>query len=174
MMPRRFLLLFTGLFVCGAAVGVVGFLLSRPAKTGYLPKAQNDLILAAVGVSSEESSGRSIEARTERESYPAGTKEIVLIITNHSEDVLGYTGYYDFRRVDGDVITPLAVRPDVVFDMTDQQLNPSETVRETVPVDLFDEPLPSGTYRAAQLACFSGAQGEALACTEITADFVID
>lgn len=174
MIPRRFLLFFIGLFLCGAVIGGLVFLLSRPAKTEYLPKAQNDLILATVGVSSEESSGRSIEARAERKSYPAGTKEIVLVITNHSEDILGYTGYYDFRRVDGDAITPLAVRPDVVFDLTDQLLNPGETARETVPIALFEEPLPSGTYRAAQLACFTNTQGEALACSEITADFVIN
>lgn len=174
MMPRRFLLFFAGVFLCGAAIGVLVFLLNRPAKTEYLPEAQNDFILAAVGVSSEESPGRSIEARAERESYPAGTKEIVLVITNHSDEILGYTGYYDFRRVDGDTMTPLSVCPDIVFDMTDKLLNPGETVRETVPVDLFDEPLSSGTYRAAQLACFSNTQGEALACSEITADFVID
>ena len=154
-------------------LGGIQFFLHRPAKSAYLPEAKQDFIWTVLKDGAQDDSQRSIQAHAEQESYPVGTTEITLVITNRGEDALIYTGYYDFRRIDGDTVTPLSVREDVVFNLEERLLEPGETVRQSVPIDLFEEPLQPGTYRAAQLACFGNTQGEALACSEITADFVM-
>ena len=118
-----------------------------------------------------------MEARPERESYPVGTGEIALVVTNRTENDLIYTLWFDFRRVEGDAVVPLVPRAGLMVNPDDvnaeRVLRGGETVTITLPIDLFDEPLPPGTYRAAQLSCFADTGGQALACSEITADFVI-
>lgn len=120
---------------------------------------------------------RSVEARPERESYPVGTGEIALVVTNRTENDLIYTHWFDFRRVEGDAVVPLTPRAGLMANPDDvnaeRVLHGGETVTITLPIDLFDEPLPPGTYRAAQLSYFADTGGQALACSEITADFVI-
>lgn len=120
---------------------------------------------------------RSVDARPERESYPMGTGEITLVVTNRTENDLIYTHWFDFRRVEGDTLVPLTPRAGLMANPDDvgaeRVLHGGETVTITLPIDLFDEPLPPGTYRAAQLSCFADTGGQALACSEITADFVI-
>lgn len=120
---------------------------------------------------------RSVNARPERESYPVGTGEIALVVTNRTENDLIYTHWFDFRRVEGDAVVPLTPRAGLMANPDDvnaeRVLHGGETVTITLPIDLFDEPLPPGTYRAAQLSCFADTGGQALACSEITADFVI-
>lgn len=120
---------------------------------------------------------RSVEARPERESYPVGTGEIALVVTNRTGNDLIYTHWFDFRRVEGDAVVPLVPRAGLMVNPDDvnaeRVLRGGETVTITLPIDLFDEPLPPGTYRAAQLSCFADTGGQALACSEITADFVI-
>lgn len=174
MKTHRVAAAFAALFLIGILIGGIQFFWNRPANKEFLPEAENDLILTVIGDEIPNDSERSINAHTEQESYPVGTKEIVLIITNHGEHALIYTGYYDFRHVDGDTVTPLSVRDDVVFDLEEHVLEPGETTRQTIAIDLFDQPLQPGIYRASQLACFSDTQGQALACSEITTDFVIE
>lgn len=120
---------------------------------------------------------RSVEARPERESYPVGTKEIALIVTNWTENDLLYTHWFDFRRVEGGAVEPLAPRAGLMVNPDDVNaewvLHGGETVTIPLSIDLFDEPLGPGTYRAAQLSCFADTSGQALACSEITADFII-
>ena len=203
-MTRRFLLLLACLLALGAGLGLLwNALRAGREKRLYLPEAQNDFILGAVGLpgaagssapegalpgggeaASSPAEGLSLEeapsvgARPERDSYPVGTASVTLVVENRGGAELEYTGWFDLRRVEGDFLLPLTPReglapaPDDPADA--RLLAPGETARIDVPIDLFDRPLEPGTYRAAQLCCFVDAGGNALACTEIAADFVIE
>lgn len=159
------------LFATGMGIGLIQVSLrEKTEKAAYLPAASDGFLFAAVGFPSEPETQRSVQAHTLSESYPSGTGEITLAITNNGPAALSYTGYYDFRAADGDAWIPLSPRADVLFDSAEQVLEPGQTAMQTVPIDLFERPLGPGTYRVAQLACFSGPGG---ACTEITATFSI-
>ncbi|MEM1485439.1 immunoglobulin-like domain-containing protein [Oscillospiraceae bacterium PP1C4] len=162
------------LFSLGIVIISMWFMLHKqPEKTDYLPTATNDSMFAVIGLQSSSEAKRSIEARTMQESYPVGTDEVELEITNHGESPLSYTGYYDFRMLENGEWQPLSPRSDVLFDSTEHLLKPGETVTQTVPIDLFEAPLKAGTYRISQLACFSTPDGGFTACSEITASLTI-
>lgn len=162
------------LVLCGAlALAALLFLFLRPhpERAAFLPEAQNDFVLGAVGLpggapapesaspvdgvpsraevvpaessaaseagSAEAESGepentaplpeaaalpageRSVDARPERESYPVGTGEIALVVTNRTENDLIYTHWFDFRRVEGDAVVPLTPRAGLMANPDD-------------------------------------------------------
>ncbi|MCI8649131.1 MAG: hypothetical protein HFG20_03350 [Anaerotruncus sp.] len=119
----------------------------------------------------------SIMAYTTQESYPVGTQEITLVVTNRADGELMYTDWFDFRRVTQEGLEPLSPREGEMVNPEDPDaaklLAAGETVTITVPIDIFEPPLTAGTYRVAQLACFVDTKGQALACTEIAADFIL-
>ena len=138
----------------------------------------------------------SVEAHFTQDSYPVGTSQLTLVVANRGESTLEYTSWFDFRQVTAEGLLPLTpregamVNPAVLRDIREpqqssllyaqsldpaavQRLAPGETAETPVPIDLFDPPLGPGTYRAAQLACFADPQGQALACTEIAAEFTL-
>lgn len=170
-MKKRFILFLVGLFVFGMALGGLTLLLRPDERALILPEATNDTMFAVVG--GAENTQGSIEAHTTQESYPVGTAELVLEITNHNPSALTYNGWYDFRRLENDEWISLTPRADVLFDQSEQLLGAGETASQTIPIDLFDPPLAAGTYRLAQLACYTDTGGNALACTEITSEFVL-
>ncbi|MFR9188891.1 MAG: hypothetical protein ACLVL7_00485 [Anaerotruncus massiliensis (ex Togo et al. 2019)] len=145
------------LVLCGAlALAALLFLFLRPhpERAAFLPEAQNDFVLGAVGLPAARPPGKRIpcrrgplpaevvpaessaaseagsaeaesgepentaplpkpprsppgtqrDARPERESYPVGTGEIALVVTNRTENDLIYTHWFDFRRVEGDAV----------------------------------------------------------------------
>lgn len=174
----------------GAAFWGAGYLL-RPSsvKEEFLPTASNDFLVTVIGGDSSqtqtpqsegqtssperETNAPSVTAYPKEKSYPIGAQTIELTITNHSEAALLYGGYYDFRRLENETWLPLSIRPDVVFEQQELVLDAGETATQTVAIDLFDAPLSEGVYRIAQLACFQETGGEAFACTEISAEFII-
>ena len=110
--------------------------------------------------------------------YPVGTTEIVLSVYNPTDSPLEYTDWFDFRRMEGKgTLVPLDPLPDAMPQPDQAQvkiLEPGETVELTVPIDIFPQPLTAGIYRVAQLTCYANSGGHALACTEITADFILE
>lgn len=117
--------------------------------------------------------GYSLPAKTLADSYPVGTTEITIEVVNNGHSAVTYTGYYDFRAVIDDEVVVLAVRDDVAFDMQEYTLSPGQTMTQTIPIDIFPTPLVPGTYRLAQLVCFTESEQGAPACSEITVDFKI-
>ena len=119
----------------------------------------------------------SVEAHFTQDSYPVGTSQLTLVVANRGEGTLEYTSWFDFRQVTAEGLLPLAPREGAMVNPDDpaavQRLAPGETAEIPVPIDLFDPPLGPGTYRAAQLACLADPQGQALACTEIAAEFTL-
>ena len=119
----------------------------------------------------------SVEAYFQQDAYPVGTTQLVLVVTNRGEGTLEYTSWFDFRQVTAEGLLPLTPRDGEMVNPDDpaavQRLAPGETAEIPIPIDLFDPPLGPGTYRVAQLACFADPQGQALACTEIAAEFTL-
>lgn len=176
---KRFWIIPLALFAAGIGIGLL-YSAVRPVpreKAFFLPEAQNDKVFSVIGFGSSEAPVASVTARPEQDSYPVGTESISLVVLNNASDTLLYTSWFDFRKVDGGEVLPLTprdgamVNPDSVS--ASFALAPGETATIPIPIDIFDEPLSPGIYRVSQLACFIDPHGEALACTEITADFTI-
>lgn len=124
------------------------------------------------------SEGGSVRTVPEQERYPVGTTKISLVVTNQSTGDLLYTNWFDFRQIKGDEVLLLTPREGAMTHPDDPNasasLAPGETVTIEIPIDIFPEPLEAGTYRVSQLACFTDPQGNGLACSEITADFILE
>ena len=162
---------------------------SAGEKDLFLPEATNDRFPTVIGLpgtndgSAEvpppknglplpESAGAqgSVDARA-ADRYPVGTAQIELIVTNNSKSDLLYTHVFDIRRLEDGQVIPLTPRTTVLQPDESLILPAGETVTIQVPLDIYEEPLPAGTYMAAQLACFTDTNGQALACTGIEASF---
>lgn len=184
------------LAIAGAALFAIDALSLAPPsdKALFLPTAQNDQLFSVVGLpeaptpkpalTSEPApvfalpSEPSIAARPARERYPVGTKSVTLLVENHTAGDLLYSHWFAyFTVVEGGQI-PLTPREGTMEnpDTPDPSLilKAGESMTLDVPIDIFDAPLTPDAYRVAQLACFADADGNALACTEITADFTIE
>ena len=196
---KRFLLLLALLFLLGVLAGL--WWNHSRQKEVFLPQAENDQIFTVIGletsdpsqpvspsdpvqseaeplINSQQSASISVETVADPETYPIGSQEILLVVTNHSDSILTYSDWFDFRKVEGDTLVPMTPREGMMVNPDDpnaaKELQPGQTVRIQVPIDLFDAPLEAGLYRVSQLACFSDPKGQALACTEITATFTLE
>lgn len=151
---------------------------SSSDKSMFLPEATNDTIFSIIGTPDDENAERSIEAKSIQESYPIGTKSIELIITNHSDRPLLYTSYYDFRVLQNNEWISLTPREGALSNPDSMSANATleagASVTVTLDIDVFDEPLKAGVYRAAQLAPLMNEDGSSFACTEIVAAFTIE
>lgn len=191
------------LALCAVLLFVTDLLLQKQPERLLLPEAQNDVVIAAIGFGGPSETApaepepaapqasappfpggaaesvepvTSVAARPLAESYPVGSSEILLEVTNNGDRTLGYTLWFDIRKVEGEMLVPLPVQENSVpdFDTLESfRLEAGETVQIPVRLDFSGEPLPDGIYRASQLACFEDAKGNALACTEISAEFTL-
>ena len=198
---RRLLFGAAVLLLIGVAIGLFQlYQRNEQQKDLFLPEAENDFVVGWVGQSNQASgldtgeappvasepsasmpqlanqaSVTSVEAHFQEDSYPVGTQQLALVVTNQGSETLEYTHWFDFRQVAGEQLIPLAPREGAMVNPDDpnavQRLEPGVTVTIPLSIDLFDTPLGPGTYRVAQLACFADPNGQTLACTEITADF---
>ena len=123
-------------------------------------------------------SAHRVMAYTAQERYPVGTQEVALLIANRADGELQYAQWFNLYRMTDGKLEPLALRADAQAPLeqvsASHLLAAGEMVTITIPLDIFDPPLSSGTYRAEQLARFVDAKGQTLAYTEICAEFILE